>query len=71
VSFVLSGPGEIAAVGNGNPKDVASFRQPHRDTFHGKCVAIVRPMGKAGVIEVRSESPGLEGTAVRLVVASV
>jgi beta-galactosidase len=71
VSFVLSGPGEIAAVGNGNPKDVASFRQPHRDTFHGRCVAVVRPMGKVGVIEVRGESPGLEGAVVRLNVASV
>lgn len=71
VSFVLSGPGEIAAVGNGNPKDVASFRQPHRDTFHGRCVAVVRPMGKVGVIEVRGECPGLDGAVVRLDVASV
>jgi beta-galactosidase len=62
VSFAVTGAGEIAAVGNANPKDVASFRQPQRDTFHGTCLVIVRPTGKPGAIEVRAEAPRL-GTA--------
>jgi beta-galactosidase len=66
VSFAVTGAGEIAAVGNANPKDVASFRQPRRDTFHGACAVVVRPTGKAGTIEVRAESPGLESTATQL-----
>ena len=66
VSFTLSGPGELAAVGNAHPKGVGSFRKPHRNTFHGACVAVVRPTGKTGVIEVRAESPGLEAAMVRL-----
>ncbi|HEY6448061.1 MAG TPA: glycoside hydrolase family 2 TIM barrel-domain containing protein [Acidobacteriaceae bacterium] len=66
VSFSTSGAGEIAAVGNANPKDVASFRQPRRDTFHGQCLAIIRPTGKPGSIELRAESPGLEGATIRL-----
>ena len=66
VSFAVSGAGEIAAVGNANPKDVASFRQPHRDTFHGTCVVVVRPNGKPGPIEVRAESPGLGYATIRL-----
>jgi beta-galactosidase len=66
VSFAVTGAGEIAAVGNANPKDVASFRQPRRDTFHGVCAVVVRPIGKRGAIEVRAESPGLESTAVQL-----
>lgn len=66
VSFAVSGAGEIAAVGNGNPKDVGSFRKPHRDTFHGVCAAIVRPKGQAGAIEVRAEAPGLESATVQL-----
>jgi beta-galactosidase len=66
VSFSISGAGEIAAVGNANPKDVASFRQPGRDTFHGTCVVVVRPKGPAGMIEVRAESPGLESAMVQL-----
>ena len=59
VSFSVSGAGEIAAVGNANPRDMASFRQPHRDTFHGQCVAIVSPTGQSGTIHLRAESPGL------------
>jgi beta-galactosidase len=69
VSFFVSGDGEIAAVGSANPKDVASFRQPRRDTFHGKCVVVVRPTGKRGTIEVRAESPQLVGSTVQLSVA--
>jgi beta-galactosidase len=46
-------------VGNANPKDVASFRQPHRDTFHGACLLVVRPRGESGKIIIRAESAGL------------
>jgi beta-galactosidase len=66
VSFSVSGVGEIAAVGNANPKDVASFRELSRDTFHGTCVAVVRPVGKPGAIEVRADSPGLRYATMRL-----
>ena len=66
VSFTVSGAGEIAAVGNANPKDVASFRQPRRDTYHGACVVIVRPTGNAGTIEVRAEARGMSVGGVRL-----
>ena len=69
VNFTHTGAGELAAVGNGNPKDVASFRQPHRRTYQGVCVAIVRPTGQPGSIELRAESPGLEPATVRIDVA--
>lgn len=59
VAFAVSGEGELAAVGSGNPRDIASFQRPQRRTFHGQCVAIVRPTGGAGTIQVRAESPGL------------
>ena len=69
VRFSVTGAGELAAVGNANPKDVASFRQPRRDTFHGECVAVVRPTGKPGSVEVKVEAAGLEGAALTLEVA--
>jgi beta-galactosidase len=69
VSFAVSGAGEMAAVGNANPKDVASFRRPRRNTFHGECVIVVRPRGKAGAIEVKAEAPGLQCASVTLEVA--
>ena len=71
VNFAVSGAGEIAAVGNANPKDVASFRQPRRNTFRGECVVIVRPNGKAGTIEVKAEASGLESAAVSLEVITM
>ena len=57
VSFTLNGAGELAAVGNGNPKDVASFRQPHCRTYQGACVAIVRPTGTPGSIQLKRRVP--------------
>ncbi|MGC2639448.1 MAG: sugar-binding domain-containing protein [Acidobacteriaceae bacterium] len=70
VSFAISGAGEIAAVGNAYPKDMASFRQPRRDTFHGQCLAVIRPSGKPGPIELRAESPGLEAGTIRVQVVA-
>ena len=70
VMFAVNGAAEIAAVGNANPKDVASFRQRRRNTFHGTCVVILRPSGKAGSIEVRAEAPGLEPATAQLQVLS-
>ena len=70
VSFAVSGAGEVAAVGNANPKDVASFRQPQRDSFHGTCAVVVRPTGKPGTVEIRAESPGLESASATLQVTA-
>jgi beta-galactosidase len=69
VSFSVAGAGEIAAVGNANPKDVASFRRSRRNTFHGQCVVVVRPTGNAGTVEVKAEAPGLESGSVTLDIA--
>lgn len=70
VSFSVSGAAEIAAVGNANPKDVASFRQPRRNTFHGECVVVVRPTGTPGAADVKAEAPGLEAASVALTVGA-
>jgi beta-galactosidase len=71
VSFAVTGAAELSAVGNANPKDVASFRGPRRNTFHGECVLVVRPTGKQGSVEVRAEALGLEGASVKLEVAGL
>jgi beta-galactosidase len=59
VTFSLKGAGELAGAGNANPQDMASFRQPHRTTFRGKCLAVLRPSGAAGDITLRVEAEGL------------
>jgi beta-galactosidase len=69
ITFNVSGDGEIAAVASANPKDVASFRQPRRFTYHGTCCVIVRPKGAAGSITIRAESEGLEPASTTVDVA--
>lgn len=60
VSFDISGVGELSATGTANPKDVRSFRQANPLTYHGKCLAIVRPTGSTGAIVLLAKSAGLE-----------
>ena len=66
VHFEVSGPGELAAVGSANPKLPESFRQPQRTTFEGRCLAIVRPVGKSGTIQLQVEADGLSSDSVRI-----
>lgn len=70
VSFTISGSAEIAAVASANPKDVASFRQPHHRTFHGACVVIVRPKGTSGTVQISADSPGLRSATTQLQIAA-
>lgn len=64
VLFKVDGAGELAAVENGNPKDVKSFRKPEVTSFKGKCLVILRPSGTAGEIKIKAESEGLKGTEI-------
>ena len=59
IDFHIDGVGELAAVGNANPKDVASFREPTCRTFNGKCLAVLRSLGREGRIALRVTSEGL------------
>jgi beta-galactosidase len=64
VSFSISGPAELAAVGTANPKDVQSFRSLRPKTFHGRCLSIVRPKGGVGDVTVRAQAEGLPVASV-------
>jgi beta-galactosidase len=64
VEFHVEGAGELAAVGNANPKDVTSFREPKCTTFHGRCLAVLRSSGKTGSITLRVTSDGLSPAVV-------
>ena len=67
VEFSVSGAGEMAAVGNANPSEMASFHQPKRNTFRGKCLVILRPKGGAGDITLEARSPGLQSAKIVVV----
>lgn len=66
ITFSVNGPAEIIGIGNGNPTDVGSFRQPHRDTFHGACLLVVQQRGESGKILIRADSAGLMPATVEL-----
>lgn len=65
VSFSVTGAGELAAVGTGDPADPSSFYQAHKLTYHGQAMAILRPDSAAaadtapGSITLTATAPGL------------
>ena len=71
IDFHVDGAGELAAVGNANPKDVTSFREPTCRTFRGRCLAILRPSGREGAITLRVTAEGLSPASVNVKCSSV
>jgi beta-galactosidase len=64
VRFSVTGAGELAAQGSSSPNTPASFRAPLRKTFEGRCLAILRPSGRPGRIQLRAEADGLESSQI-------
>lgn len=69
VSFTTNGAGTLAAVGNGNPHNIDSFQQPHRYTWHGQALAILRPDKRPGQVTITAEASGLHDARLSLRVA--
>ncbi|MFN8255939.1 MAG: glycoside hydrolase family 2 TIM barrel-domain containing protein [Bacteroidales bacterium] len=64
VNFEISGKGKLAGVGNGNPADISSFQQPHKKTYQGKCLLIIKPEKTPGEIKVIAKADGLKEASV-------
>ncbi|WP_435354848.1 glycoside hydrolase family 2 TIM barrel-domain containing protein [Emticicia sp. SJ17W-69] len=60
LKYHLSGNGNIAGLGNGNPRDMSSFQKPEKKVFQGKGLVIIRPTQKAGKITLKAEAEGLK-----------
>jgi len=67
IQFNVEGAGELAAVENGNPKDMKSFRTPQVTSFNGRCLVILRPSGASGEIKLKAESEGMVGAELMVV----
>lgn len=65
LSLALSGPGMIAAVGNGDPQSLDSFRGNEVKLFYGKAMIILNGTGK-GSIRLDANALGLTGTSVMI-----
>jgi beta-galactosidase len=68
VTFEVSGAGELAGVANGNAHNVDSFRQPHRFTWHGQALAVLRPAKTPGSVRLTARAPGLRPATLLLAV---
>jgi beta-galactosidase len=65
--FALSGPGEIAAVDNGDATSHESFQSPERKAYNGLALVIVRTKaGQPGTITLKAQSEGLMAAEIRL-----
>ena len=68
VTFEVDGPGEIAAVGNGNAATTESFQANFRKAFNGLAMLIVRSKrDEVGTIKIKASSDGLVVGEVALV----
>lgn len=63
VEFALSGPGVIAAVGNGDGQDGASYQGNRRRLFQGRALAVIRASKQTGPIRLTAATPGLSDAA--------
>jgi len=58
VSFAVSGPAKIAAVGSSDPKSEESYRGSHHRAYDGRLMCVVRSNGE-GSITVRAVADDL------------
>lgn len=67
VTCSVSGPGEIVAMGNGDPTDLTTFSSHQRKAFNGLAMVIVRSKkSESGTIELTVKSEGLETATMSL-----
>ncbi|MDO6801802.1 beta-galactosidase GalB [Wenyingzhuangia sp. 1_MG-2023] len=68
VSYTISGPGEIVAVGNGDATNHESFQATTRKVFNGMALVVVKSKkGETGKITVTATSKGLKSTKINLI----
>ena len=64
VQFAIRGPGVIAAVGNGDGRDGASYQGNRRKLYQGRALVVMRTAKHEGPIHLTAKAPGLtEGVA--------
>jgi beta-galactosidase len=72
VQFEISGPGEIAAVDNGDATSFESFQAKERNAFNGLCLVIIRSKaGEAGQITLKANAEGLQTSETTITTEAV
>jgi beta-galactosidase len=70
VQFEVSGPGTIAAVGNGNGQDPDSYQGDRRKLYQGRAVVVIRTAKQTGRIKLTAKSSGLSNGSLTIDVKS-
>jgi beta-galactosidase len=66
VQFDISGPGAIAAVGNGDAQDPDSYQSNRRKLYQGRALVVIRASRTAGSIKLKAKSAGLSDGSLTL-----
>ncbi len=67
VTFAVSGPAQVAGVGNGNPSDHDPDKASKRHAFNGHCLAVVQSNGDTtGDVTLTASANGLSAASVTL-----
>jgi len=68
IKYRLEGPGEIIAVGNGDPTSLESFQATQRRAFNGLALVIIRSeKGNPGKLVLRAEAEGLKSATTEII----
>ncbi|MCG8579564.1 MAG: DUF4982 domain-containing protein [Bacteroidales bacterium] len=72
VKYTIDGPGEIIAIGNGDPTSHESFQAKERKVFNGLALVVVRShKGEAGEVKISAVAEGLQGAELKFKVINV
>jgi beta-galactosidase len=66
VTFAITGPGEIAAVDNGDNSSHEPFQAKDRHAFQGQCFAIIRATGATGPVTLTASAPNLTQASITI-----
>ena len=66
VEFQISGPGVIAAVGNGDGQDPDSYHSDRRKLYQGRALVVVRSSRQAGSIKLTAKGSALSEGSVTI-----
>ena len=66
ISFQISGPGQIAAVDNGDNSSHEPFQAGERHAFQGECVAFAKATAESGKIILTATAAGLAASSIKI-----
>jgi beta-galactosidase len=66
IRFSISGPGVIAAVGNGDAQDPTSYQGDRRQLYQGRALVVVRTSKQSGPITLNARTPGLSAATITM-----